>query len=378
MSYEKIDRRALRTWPLAERTSELQIEKIALDPDSPAPVIRPPAGAPGGGMDPQLRALTDRVVAARHRGASVMLVYGAHLIKNGAGPLVNRLIERGWVTHVGTHGAGVIHDWEFAFAGESSESVRNYAPCGRFGSWEETGRNINLVAIAAAAEGIGFGEGIGRFIAEDGLTLPVPEALAEQIASDPAGPLAGGRADLLRAMQTFDVASGRYEVAHPFKRFSVPAACYSHGVPFTVHPGIGYDIFANHPMFHAAALGRASGTDADIFTHSILNLDGGVYISIGSAIMSPQVFEKAFSAANNLRQQTGRDFLQDHYIAVVDIQEAHDWDWTQGEPPKEHPAYYLRFCKTFHRMGGTVDYLCGDNRVVLANLVSLLRDQSPE
>ena len=370
MSYEKIDRRALRTWPLAERTSELQIEKIAHDPDGPA--------SPGSGLDPQLHALTDRIVAARRRGASVMLVYGAHLIKNGAGPLVNRLIGQGWVTHVATHGAGIIHDWEFAFAGESSESVRNYAPCGRFGSWEQTGRNINLAAIAAAAEGIGFGEAVGRFIAEDGLTLPDPKVLAEQIASDPGGQLTAGRADLLEAMQAFDIASGRYEVSHPFKRFSVPAACYRCGVPFTVHPGIGYDIFANHPMFHAAAVGRASGTDADIFAHSVLNLDGGVYISVGSAIMSPQVFEKAFSAANNLRQQTGQNFLQDHYIAVVDIQESGDWDWTQGEPPKEHPAYYLRFCKTFHRMGGTVDYLCGDNRLVLANLVTQLKDQSPK
>ena len=378
MPYEKIDRHALRTWPLAERSSKLQIEKIALDPDSPPPALRPPAGAPAGGLESKIRALAERVAAARRRGASVMLVYGAHLIKNGGGPLLNRLLERGWVTHVGTHGAGVIHDWEFAFTGQSSESVRDNAPVGRFGSWEETGRNINLAVIAAAADGIGFGEGMGRFITEDGLTFPSPEVLAEQIASDPTDPLTGARADLLKTMQTFDIACGRYEVHHPFKRFSVPAACYRRSVPFTVHPGVGYDIFTNHPMFHGAAVGRTAGTDADIFTRSVMNLDGGVYISVGSAVMSPQVFEKAFSAANNLRQQAGQDFLRDHCIAVVDIQEARDWDWTQGEPPKEHPAYYLRFCKTFHRMGGTVDYLCGDNCVVLANLIALLRDQTPE
>ena len=104
----------------------------------------------------------------------------------------------------------------------------------------------------------------------------------------------------------------------------------------------------------------------------MLNLTGGVYLSIGSAIMSPQVFEKALSLANNLRLQEGQPVIRDHAITVVDLQPGGNWDWTKGEPPKDHPAYYLRFCKTFHRMGGSLGYLCGDNRVVLANLVARL------
>jgi len=108
-----------------------------------------------------------------------------------------------------------------------------------------------------------------------------------------------------------------------------------------------------------------------VFAKSVDGLDGGVYLSVGSAIMSPQVFEKALSAANNLRAQAGRPFVRDHYLGIVDIQEG-GWDWSAGEPPKEHPAYYLRYCKSFYRMGGTLEYFCCDNREFLANLVAML------
>ena len=124
--------------------------------------------------------------------------------------------------------------------------------------------------------------------------------------------------------------------------------------------------------YRGGAIGRAAATDTRIFAEGVKGLTGGVYMSIGSAVMSPQVFEKAFSAANNVLEAEGRPFIADHYLAIVDLQASGGWDWTVGEPPPEHPAYYLRFCKTFHRMGGTLDYLLGDNRVVLANLVARL------
>ena len=141
----------------------------------------------------------------------------------------------------------------------------------------------------------------------------------------------------------------------------------------TVHPGIGYDIIVNHPMYHGGAIGRAATTDARIFAHSVNELEGGVYMSVGSAIMSPQVFEKAFSAANNLRARNGQPFIRNHYLCLVDLQDGGSWDWTKGEPPREHPAYYLRYCKTFYRMGGTLSYCQCDNRVFLANLLDRLR-----
>ncbi|MCC6581074.1 MAG: hypothetical protein IT440_11600 [Phycisphaeraceae bacterium] len=365
MPHEKIDATRLHVLPLGQRTSYIDIEREACDPDAPAA----DAGRAGARID----ALAEHIRHARRRGASVMLTYGAHLIKNGAGPLLRRLIEHGWVTHLATQGAGVIHDWEFAYQGLSSESVRDNAPVGRFGTWDETGRWINLAVIAGAAAGLGLGESAGKLIAEQGLTLPDPEALRKQIADDPTDDLTGARADLLWTMRRFGLAGGRLSVPHPHRNRSVLACAFERHVPLTVHVGIGYDIIANHPMHHGGAIGRASLTDARIFASCVDKLSGGVYLSIGSAIMSPQVFEKAFSAANNLRQQQGKPFIQDHHMAIVDLQDGGGWDWSQGEPPKTNPAYYLRFCKTFARMGGSLDYIQCDNRVLLANLIDRLR-----
>jgi hypothetical protein len=369
MNYRTIDPMELTTWPLAERESKLAIEQIALDPLADPPKV-------DDALARQIDRLAQRLRDARRRGASRMLTYGAHLVKNGAGPLVCWLVNEGWIDHLATQGAGIIHDWEFAFAGVSSESVRDHAAAGRFGSWEETGRAINLAATAGAAELRGFGEAMGRWICEDGWALPTREELAERIAADPAAEETAGLADLLRLMTLFDLDGGRVEMRHPWKRFSIPAACWQSACAMTVHPGIGYDIYTNHPMFRGGGVGRASIIDVRRFAGSVDRLDGGVYLSVGSAIMSPQVFEKAFSAANNLRRGGGRTMLSDHFIGIVDIQNGGGWDWTAGEPPEHHPAYYLRFCKTFYRMGGTVDHLCGDNRAVLSQLIHRLRSES--
>jgi hypothetical protein len=202
--------------------------------------------------------------------------------------------------------------------------------------------------------------------------LPPAEQLRQSIADDPAHPLAAAKADLLWTMKTFGLASGAMPVAHPFKACSVPCCAFKHRVPFTVHPGIGYDIIVNHPMYHGGAIGRAAGVDARIFAASVDGLEGGVHVSIGSAIMSPQVFEKAFSAANGIRAKQGRKFLEGHHLVIVDLQDGGGWDWSRGEPPSTNPAYYLRFCKSFYRMGGTLDYIRCDNRAFLIELLRCL------
>ena len=367
MAFEQLDVSKIDVLPLAQRRSFIDFCAEAVDPQAP-----PPDPGPIG---PRIDRLADRIVAARGREASVMLVYGAHTVKNCLAPVVNALTAEGWVTHLATQGAGVIHDWEVAFGGTSSESVRDNAPVGRFGSWDETGRAINLAALAGAAEGLGLGEAIGRFIAHDGWTLPEPDDLRRAVREEPDHPLTGARADLLDTMRRFDLPGGRLTMGHAHPDYSIAAAAFERSIPLTVHPGIGYDIYVNHPMFHGGALGRAAGTDARIFAQSVKNLSHGVYLSVGSAIMSPQVFEKAFSAANNVRRVEGLPLIEDHYLAIVDIQAGGDWDWSRGEPPRTHPAYYLRFCKSFFRMGGTVDYLMGDNRVVLTNLLAGLRER---
>jgi hypothetical protein len=368
MPYEQLPGDKIEVLPLAERTSYIDFAREAVQPGD---AVECPAEVAAS-----LDRLADRVASARQRGAAVVMAYGAHLVKNCLAPAVSALLSEGWVTHLATHGAGIIHDWEFAFSGVSSESVRDNAPQGRFGSWDETGRAINLAAIAGAAEGLGLGESIGRFIAEDGWALPDRDVLEAMIRAQPADPLTGARADLLEAMTRFQLPGGRFEMRHAHKDYSIAAKAYALRVPFTVHPGIGYDIFVNHPMFHGGAIGRTAGTDARVFAHSVRNLARGVYISVGSAIMSPQVFEKAFSAANNVRRVEHEPLIDGHYMAVVDIQDGGGWDWTRGEPPKDHPAYYLRFCKSFHRMGGTVDYIMADNRVALLGLLERLRGRA--
>jgi len=299
-----------------------------------------------------------------------VLMYGAHLVKNGALAIVKALLERGWVTHLATNGAGTIHDWELAFLGRTEESVRQNVATGTFGTWDETGRHLHLALLAGALREEGYGRSLGRFIAEDGVTLPSAASLEKLLRDQPAHPLSPARAELLQAMTAHRLPDGKIEVKHPWQETSLLAQAFRRDIPFTVHPGIGYDIIANHPMFNGAAIGRAAEMDFRRLGGSLDRLDGGVVLSIGSAIMAPQVFEKSLSCVNNLRLQSGRKIVAGHTIYVVDIQEGGGWDWSHGEPPKDNPAYYLRFCKSFARMGGEMKYLQCDNVVFLHNVLA--------
>jgi hypothetical protein len=299
-------------------------------------------------------------------------MYGAHVIKNGALAIVNRLIEGGWVTHLATNGAGTIHDWELAFLGRTEESVRKNVATGTFGTWAETGRCIHLALLAGALRKEGYGRSLGRFIHEDGVTLPTAALLEKLLRDQPADPLTPARAELLQARLTHGLPEGLIAVKHPWKDTSILAQAFRQNIPFTVHPGIGYDIITSHPMFNGAAIGRAAAMDFGLFSRAVEGLDGGVVLSVGSAIMAPQVFEKSISCVNNLRLQSGRTIVHDHTMYVVDIQEGGKWDWSKGEPPKDNPAYYLRFCKSFARMGGPMHYAQCDNVAFLHNLLKLL------
>ncbi len=342
-----------------------RVEDILVQPDSPAPALAP-----------KIASLVQRcahdIAQARARGSGVILMYGAHLVKNGASLIVDRLMERNWLTHLATNGAGSIHDWEFAFQGWSTESVEKNVATGTFGTWDETGRNIHLALLAGALRGEGYGAALGRFIQEDGVSLPTTGELEKALRDEPSHSLAPARAELLQAMRAHDIPNGRTEVKHPWKHTSIFGQAFSRSIPLTVHPGIGYDIISNHPWFNGGAIGRAAGTDFALIGGAIEQLDGGVVLSVGSAIMAPQVFEKSISCVNNLRLQQGRDIVRDHNIYVVDLQDGGNWDWNQGEPPTDNPAYYLRFCKSFSRMGGTMHYLQCDNVVFLHSLLHQL------
>ena len=366
MAVQPLDLSKLRVFPLAERKSLTRADDILIEPDS-APV------KPTERIAALVRDCADKIRAAHKRGATVMLIYGAHLLRNGTARILERMMSRGWLTHLATNGAGTIHDWEYAWFGASTESVEMNVASGTFGTWHETATNIHLALMTGALDGLGYGRALGRFILEDGAMLPDAGELANAIAADPAHPLTAARADLLRAMREQGWSAGRVAVDHRWKHASIIAQAYRHGVPLTVHPGIGYDIISNHPIFNGAVIGRAAEWDFKLFGGSVEGLDGGVVLSVGSAIMGPQVFEKSISCVNNLRLQSGRKIVHDHTIYVVDIQDGGGWDWTQGEPPKTNPAYYLRFCKSFSRMGGRMHYLQCDNAAFVHNLYHELR-----
>lgn len=356
----------LKVLPLSARKSLSRADEILVNPDSAPPAL--PAA-----QRALVQSCARAIIKAREAGATVMLIYGAHLLRNGAASLLDGMMQRGFLTHLATNGAGTIHDWEYAYLGRSTESVEQNVATGTFGSWDETGRNIHLALYAGSLRGEGYGESLGRFINEEGASFPTRPELEEAIRAEPAHPLAGARADLLEAMQRGLAPEGDYRLPHACKHASILAAAFRHGVPLTVHPGIGYDIISNHPIFNGALIGRAATRDFKLFGGSLQKLDNGVVLSVGSAIMGPQVFEKSLSCVNNLRLQTGKKIVTGHSIYVVDLQDGGNWDWKRGEPPKTNPAYYLRFCKSFSRMGGAMEYVQCDNLSFIHNLHHELR-----
>lgn len=367
MSHE-LDLKKLKVLPLAKRNSLATLQETLVEvTDLPPP------------CDDFTSGLIDRCVTdirnALERKASVMLIYGAHLIKNGGQLFLNQMMDRGWLSHLATNGAGIIHDWEFAFHGKSTESVRDNIASGTFGTWDETGLHIHQALLLGALKGLGFGASIGKLTYQDGGQIPDPAELETLIRNEPGHPLTPARVELMQAIREFGWKTGPLMIFHKFRNCSPLAQAYRHEVPFTVHPGIGYDIITNHPVFNGAAIGRAAGTDFRLFSGSVANLDGGVVLNIGTAIMGPQVFEKSLSCVNNLRLGEGKKVLDDHSIYVVDLQDGGTWDWSQGEPPMDNPAYYLRFCKSYSRMGGRMQYVQCDNVTFLHNLFHRLEEQ---
>jgi hypothetical protein len=368
---EPLDLTKLKVLPLSERRSLTRADEILIDPDA-APRPCPDR------IVPLVESCARQIHAARRRGASVVLIYGAHLLRNGAAGILERMMAAGWLTHLATNGAGTIHDWEYAWFGASTESVEMNVASGTFGTWHETATNIHLAIMAGALEGLGYGRALGKFITNDGTSLPEPGELAEAIRARPDDRLTAARADLLRTMTEQRWPAGPIEVTHRWKHASILAHAHRHGLAMTVHPGVGYDIISNHPVFNGGAIGRAAEWDFKLFGGSLAGLDGGVVLNVGSAIMGPQVFEKALSCVNNMRLQSGQPVIRDHNIYVVDLQDGGGWDWKQGEPPKTNPAYYLRFCKSFSRMGGALNYVQCDNALFVHHLYQALAAGEPD
>ena len=365
MPYPKFDRSKVKMKSLKERKNRVFIECDAVNPDSAPPQL-------SDSKSEILEETIQRIKKARENEKPVVLAFGAHTIKNGLSPVIIELMKSGWITHLATNGAGIIHDWEFAWLGESSEDVKANVEKGEFGNWEETGFYLNLAINVGAYEGKGYGESVGAMIENESLIIPSIEFLQNKIKVDleESPEQVSVTAELISILQKHELETD-LKIPHQWKQYSLQAAAFRMGIPFTAHPMFGHDIIYNHSMNNGVLLGRAAERDFLTFAENISNIDGGVYISVGSAVMSPMIFEKSYSMSQNVALQSG-DRIENHYILVVDLA-ASNWDWSKGEPPESDPAYYLRFNKTFNRMGGKMNYLSLNNRDFLLNLNSRLK-----
>lgn len=310
--YPLFDRSRLSVLPLAERTHDLQLQRwLALEDETPV------------FAHPDLDGIGARLHTAQGSGAARILLMGAHVLRAGVNRHIIHLMECGALNHIAMNGAGVIHDYEIARIGATTESVARYIRSGQFGLWKETGE-LNDWIRDASSQQQGLGEGIGQRIAESDF---------------------------------------------PHRDLSVLAAAWRLGIPVTSHVGIGYDILHEHPNCDGAALGDASYRDFLIFTRTVESLEGGVLLSFGSAIMGPEVYLKALAMARNVAHQEGR-IIRNFATAVFDMVPI------QGdihkELPKTDPGYYFRPHKTILVRtvadGGESFYFCGDHRATLPAL----------
>jgi len=212
MTYKKFDRSKLIIRPLSDRKNQISIEKIAVPLTAQAVVWKKE-------VKELISKTADKIKIARDKNRSVIMAFGAHTIKNGLGPVLIELMKKGWVTHMATNGAGIIHDWEFAYQGMSGEDVRENVKNGMFGIWEDTGKYINLGIIVGAYEGLGYGESIGKMISREGLDIPEITMLAKEasdyVSKDPERSAAA--LDLYSALQKNKIKPGFLSIPHPYK-----------------------------------------------------------------------------------------------------------------------------------------------------------------
>jgi hypothetical protein len=310
------DRSKLKMRPLGERAHDLDADAVL------------PLGA-ASFHHRSIDQIALRIVAARASGREVILFIGGHVVRAGVQNYLIDLLEKGCITCVAMNGSVMIHDFELALIGATTESVIRYVRDGRFGLWEETGRINDIVNEAYRLSDSGMGRAVGK-----------------------------------------EICDGEY----PRKDISILAACYRLNIRATVHVGIGYDIIHEHPNFDAAAAGALSYRDFLTLAGAIENLGGGVVMNFGSAVMAPEVFLKALSMARNAASREGRQIsrfatlVSDLYPLPEDF---------HREPAKDDPAYYFRPWKTMLVRtvagGGESFYVRGNHADTLPALWTAIR-----
>jgi hypothetical protein len=254
LDYEEFDLSQVQTYPLASRASKVRLADCA----------RP--HVPGRGVDewvsrlPDLlagrdfRAVVDAIDQARRQGRPVVWGLGAHVLKVGLSPVIIDLMQRGYVSALALNGAGLIHDFELAVGGSTSEDVDGSLGSGQFGMATETGRDLNTAIADGVARGQGIGQSVGAYLCD------------RQV---------------------------------PYLEYSLVGMAYRLGLPVTVHVALGTDIIHMHPSASGAALGEGSLRDFRYLASVVSHLAGGVYLNCGSAVVLPEVFLKAVAVARN-------------------------------------------------------------------------------
>jgi len=264
--YKVFNPERIKTYPIRNRTNKVTIEDLMRSED----VLKLSIDLPDeicGDID----VVAEVVVSARNASKPVVLFTGAHLIKNGLGPLLVDLVKRRLVTLVAGNGSTAIHDFELALIGQTSEYVPDSLGKGHFGMAYEFAY-INCAVSFGNQHNLGFGESLGKMICDEDFRSRVLAAVAKD--------------------------DSPREFLHP--EVSVLAACYKNDIPFTVHVGVGTDVTDQHPSFDGQAKGGCSGRDFLIYTNEITKLtDGGVVLNVGSAVTGPEVLLKAVSMAAN-------------------------------------------------------------------------------
>jgi len=252
--YEEFDLSGVQTYPLDSRKSKAKAADFARPLGAEATVAQFVDALPSILAGADFKAVVAALRRARAGDRGIVWGIGAHVLKTGLSPVLVDLMARGYVSALATNGAGVIHDFELALSGATSEDVDETLGPGRFGMAEETGSLLNAAITSGVRRGLGLGQSVGRFLLEQ----PAPHA-----------------------------------------GLSVIAAAAAREIPVTVHVGIGTDIIHMHPSASGAAIGEGSLRDFRYLTSIVSRLEGGVYLNCGSAVILPEVFLKAVALARN-------------------------------------------------------------------------------
>lgn len=266
-------------YPLKERTSKVRIDDFAKPWTAGSGLKSWLASLPRILAAGDFNRVADRMVQAAASGKTIILAMGAHAIKVGLNPVILDLMERGVITGLALNGAGIIHDAELAMVGHTSEDVAAHLGEGKFGMAEETGRILNQAIIEGAKKDFGLGRSVGEMLVRE---------------------------------------------RFPFNSHSLLAGAYEMDIPVTVHVALGTDIIHFHPHADGAAIGKTSHLDFRMFASLVSELEDGVYINLGSAVVLPEIFLKAVSLVRNLGREVkhfttvNMDFIQ-HYRPMTNV-----------------------------------------------------------